>query len=81
MTTEGLQPWECVEKRSAFIFLNLGEMRDLWPTGIPPTIGLWTSVALVSAFQAKRVAYYQANVAADPANAKYLAAWIARSRK
>lgn len=38
-------------------------------------------VALVSAFQDTRVAYYQAIVAASPAKAIYLHAWIARARK
>jgi hypothetical protein len=38
-------------------------------------------VALVSAFPAWRVAYYQAIDAANPAKAIYLAAWIARARK
>jgi lysozyme family protein len=50
----------------------------------PKTLGAANAadpVALVSAFQAKRVAYYQAIVAANPAKAKYLAAWIARARK
>jgi hypothetical protein len=38
-------------------------------------------VALVSAFQAARVAYYQAIVAASPAKAIYLNDWSARARK
>ena len=50
----------------------------------PKTLGAANAAdpaALVSAFQTERVAYYQAIVAADPAKAKYLAAWIARARK
>jgi hypothetical protein len=38
------------------------------------------TAALVEAFQEQRVAYYQAIAAADPAKARYLAAWIARAR-
>jgi len=37
--------------------------------------------ALQAAFQAKRVAYYQAIAAANPSLAKYLNAWIARAEK
>lgn len=37
--------------------------------------------ALVPAFQAKRVAHYQAIVAHDPSKAQYLAAWTARAMK
>jgi lysozyme family protein len=50
----------------------------------PMTLGAANAAdpaALVSSFQAKRVAYYQAIVAADPSKEKYLAAWIARARK
>jgi lysozyme family protein len=50
----------------------------------PMTLGAANAadpVALVSAFQDKRVAYYQAIVAADPSKAVYLAGWIARARK
>jgi len=36
---------------------------------------------LVAAFQQQRVAYYQAIVAASPAKAIYLNAWIARAQK
>ncbi len=39
------------------------------------------STALVAAFQAKRVAYYQAIVAANPAKAVYLNGWLIRARK
>jgi lysozyme family protein len=38
-------------------------------------------LTLVAAFQRQRIAYYQAIVDANPAKAKYLAAWIARARK
>jgi lysozyme family protein len=38
-------------------------------------------VALVAAFQAERVAFYEAIVAADPAKAIYLPAWKARAQK
>lgn len=38
-------------------------------------------VALQQAFQARRVAYYQAIVVADPGKAIYLNAWIARAEK
>jgi hypothetical protein len=36
---------------------------------------------LLAAFQAQRIAYYQAIAAANPSKAHYLAAWIARSEK
>jgi lysozyme family protein len=38
-------------------------------------------VALQAAFQAERVAHYQAIVAADPSKAVYLTAWTARANK
>jgi hypothetical protein len=50
----------------------------------PMTLGAANAAdptALVSAFQDKRVAYYQAIVAADPSKAVYLDEWIARARK
>ncbi len=37
--------------------------------------------SLVSAFQAARLAYYQAIVARNPSDAQYLAAWTARAMK
>lgn len=37
--------------------------------------------ALVTAFKAKRLAHYQAIVAANPARAQYLNAWTARAEK
>jgi hypothetical protein len=37
------------------------------------------SATLVAAFQQARVAYYKAIVAANPADAVYLAAWTARA--
>ena len=39
------------------------------------------AAALTTAFQAQRVARYQAIVAADPSKARYLAGWIARAEK
>lgn len=38
-------------------------------------------IALVAAFKAKRLAYYQAIVNADPGKARYLAVWTARAEK
>jgi lysozyme family protein len=38
-------------------------------------------LTLIAAFRQQRVAYHQAIVAANPAKAKYLAAWIARAQK
>ena len=39
------------------------------------------ALTLVAAFRQQRVTFYQAIVAANPAKAKYLAAWIARAQK
>jgi len=50
----------------------------------PATLGATNAadpVALVPAFQAQRVAHYQAIVAANPAQAQYLNAWTARANK
>ena len=50
----------------------------------PMTLGAVNAadpVALQAAFQAERVAYYRAIVAADPSKAIYLAAWTARANK
>jgi hypothetical protein len=50
----------------------------------PVTLGAANAadpVALVAAFQAERIAFYQAIVAADPSKAVYLPAWTARAQK
>jgi len=50
----------------------------------PMTLGAVNAAdpaALQAAFQAKRVAHYEAIVAADPSKAVYLAAWTARANK
>lgn len=50
----------------------------------PMTVGAVNAadpVALQAAFEARRVAHYQAIVAADPSKAIYLAAWTARANK
>ena len=38
-------------------------------------------LTLIEAFQQQRIAYYEAVVAANPADAKYLNGWLARARK
>ena len=50
----------------------------------PKTVGAVNAadpVALVQAFQAKRIAYYQGVVARSPGKAQYLNQWIARAQK